>query len=95
MIMVVFGAGASYDSNPSANPMLIGPALSSYEQTLEAARMPLAKELFQDREMFSEKLSLYPRCHPIIPLLRSENQIEQILQGFLDDAVKGEKMFFT
>ena len=82
--MVVFGAGASYDSNPSAEPKIM--ALSDYEQTLEAARMPLANELFEDREMFDEKLSRYPRCHPIVPYLRSTNQVEQILQGFLNEA---------
>ena len=84
MIMVVFGAGASYDSNPSAASEQTN-VLSSYEQSLEAARMPLANELFQDREMFDKKLSRYPRCHPIVPYLRLTNRVEQILQGFLNE----------
>jgi hypothetical protein len=63
MILVIFGAGASYDSIPSRPP-------SQYIRAQLASRLPLAKELFLTRGVFSETLSYYPQCHPIVPYLQ-------------------------
>ena len=64
MIMVIFGAGASYDSVPSRPPHLHQrPSLSS--------RPPLATELFHDVDFVNSSLDLFHECHPIVPYLRS------------------------
>ena len=61
MIMIVLGAGASYDSSPDY-PM----------GTVKAAesRMPLANELFSNRQLFSDVLKLYQQCYPILTHIR-------------------------
>lgn len=64
MILVIFGAGASYDSLASLPPG--GP-----QYTANVSRPPLANELFSDREFFAEALSRFPDCHPIVPYLQS------------------------
>jgi len=76
MLMVIFGAGASYDSNPSIRP---GPAR-------EEDRPPLANELFDDRAAFASALSKFPRCSPIIPFLRGTQAVEQELERLQNDA---------
>ncbi len=58
--MVVFGAGASYDSVPSRPPN---------RYTMEF-RPPLSDELFADRPLFVDAVSRFERCLPIVPLLR-------------------------
>jgi hypothetical protein len=76
MLMVIFGAGASYDSDSSR-------AIKSYG-SLEH-RPPLADELFAPRGLFDEVLSKYPECHPIIPILRAVSatrSVEQMLEEF-------------
>lgn len=74
MLMVVFGAGASYDSVPARPP-------KDYPELLH--RPPLANELFDDRPDFVEIISKLDKCTPIIPLLRRRHQdasVEQVLQ---------------
>lgn len=82
--MVIFGAGASYDSIPGASPSL------DYSSSLQQeTRMPLTTELFQGRREFNNALAMFPRCRPIFPLLRNSNNgksIEQILQTLQDDS---------
>src|SRR6266404_7192809 len=63
MLTVIFGAGASYDSNPSRQPGKASVAAEAY-------RPPLANELFGDRELFSAAIARFERIHPIIPRLR-------------------------
>src|SRR5438105_2029867 len=68
MLMVIFGAGASYDSDPtrpSANYVLPTPH-----------RPPLANQLFDNRPEFAHDLSYFPECIPIVPLLRHADAIE-------------------
>lgn len=60
MFMIIFGAGASYDSVFSCRPDLSGPF---------ADRPPLAAELFQER--FTDWIARFYECKPIIPYLRS------------------------
>ncbi len=64
MIMVIFGAGASYDSVPFRPPL-------HYPRNALASRLPLAGELFLDSGIFQKQLVRYPQCHPIVPYLQS------------------------
>jgi len=72
MLMVVLGAGASYDSVPflTGNP--------GYRE-----RPPLADELFQDRPDFLNVMQRFPVCQAIIPLVQmpaSGGTVEQVLE---------------
>ncbi|SRR6266849_3164487 len=77
MLLVVFGAGASFDSVPHF-PL----RASAYE----IFRPPLANELFGDRRPFVEVMQLYGDFLPLIPRLRGEVQVEQILARFQEEA---------
>jgi hypothetical protein len=81
MLMVVLGAGASYDSVPSRPP--------KYWQTMEQ-RLPLANQLFDDRVEFSEVMSRFPSCLSIIPYVRSISSsgrtVEQVLEQLQSEA---------
>jgi hypothetical protein len=80
MLMVVFGAGASYDSIPSRVP--------SGAIKLEE-RLPLADELFDDRPEFVSAMVDFPRCQPVIPYLRQlppGSTVERVLEGFQAEA---------
>jgi len=79
MLMVIFGAGASYDSDPARRP---NEGLPDY--TLD--RPPLADELFDNRQTFAEILSTLPECSPIVPLLRGTRGIEQRLERLQNEA---------
>ena len=83
MLMVVFGAGASYDSIPALPP-------KRGEQAAGAGfyRPPLSNELFADREPFSTVLANYPQCHPIVPFLRhlEKTSVEEVLEELQDEA---------
>lgn len=65
MLMVVFGAGASYDSSPTYPPGSPNPYLFDMED-----RLPLADQLFDDRPNFREALRRFPTCKPIVTPLR-------------------------
>ena len=60
MLMVILGAGASYDSIPHLRASRSGPM---------AQRPPLANELFEER--FAGVLSYYPQLQPIVPWLQN------------------------
>jgi hypothetical protein len=64
MMMVIFGAGASYDSVPSRQP-------STYNRALLPTRPPLADELFLPDGLFAESLASFPKIRPIVPYLQS------------------------
>lgn len=72
MLMVVFGAGASYDAVPSR------PAAPPYSDL--DARLPLANQLFDDRPLFSAVMQQFPRCQAIIPWVRNVPNVEQVLE---------------
>ena len=84
MLMVIFGAGASYDSHPSESPPREdGPQISNHD--VENNRPPLANQLFDDRPEFSDTLRRFPECMPIIPRLRHPQEglsVEEVLQKF-------------
>jgi len=76
-LLVIFGAGASYDSAPA-----FPPSTRPYE------RPPLANELFQNRPTFVEMMQKFPECQPIVPWLRdlpSGTTVEQRLEEFQAD----------
>lgn len=62
MHLVIFGAGASYDSLPSLPPTGVR----------DPCRPPLASELFLTGNAVVERsLSKFPQCGPIVPYLRN------------------------
>ena len=79
MLLVIFGAGASYDSNPRRPPMEYG--------GLEF-RPPLANELFDDRPFMSAMINSFERCQPVIPYLykREGFSVERELQSLQEQA---------
>jgi hypothetical protein len=81
MLMIVFGAGASYDSVPAFPPGLT-------PEVEEQFRPPLANGLFENRGWFASILSKYPECRPIVPLLRDLKgaSIELVLQELQNEA---------
>lgn len=81
--MVIFGAGASYDSFSSAPP---GPWGQPGGRQNFSARPPLANELFQDFPAFRDHLLKYPQCRPLIPLLQSAPDVEEVLGNWQADA---------
>jgi len=80
MLMVVFGAGASYDSAPSL-PTGVRP----FE-----FRPPLADELFDDRPFFSDLAQKYGRMLSVVPLLRERDgrSVEQTLERLKAQSVR-------
>src|ERR1700721_2550176 len=79
MLMVIFGAGASYDSVP-AHPPNIRPYLEN--------RPPLANQLFANRPQFAAALAEFPECHAVVPWLREPKgaPLEGMLQRLQDEA---------
>ena len=57
MLMVVFGAGASYDSVPNVPIRSDGPP-------------PLAQHLFDDRPVFNAAIARFRECRPLVSRLR-------------------------
>jgi len=84
--MVIFGAGASYDSAsdypppvPDRDPRVAYRSKTGHEQF----RPPLANELFENREMFRSVLQRFPECKALVTRLHHpspsvEEQLEQI-----------------
>jgi len=67
MLLVVFGAGASYDSAPDFWPP------SGRGHPLEEDRLPLANGLFDLRPIFVEAADRFPDCKAILPRLRAKD----------------------
>lgn len=87
MLLVIFGAGASYDSVPhlppsranNASQSNFGHVIQRSVAKYEEFRPPLANQLFEDRSLFMAALQSFPECKPIIPLLRGGQPVEQQL----------------
>lgn len=78
MLMVIFGAGASYDSYASRRPQ-------NYPPSALPDRLPLADHLFDDRAAFNAVMDRFPKCGAIIPTLRDrqgQETVEQVLQRY-------------
>ena len=79
MLLVIFGAGASYDSAPHLPlPQIRGAAIPYWED-----RPPLANELFDIRRpRFAHIMQSIPECLPIIPYLQKNSEsflVERVL----------------
>jgi hypothetical protein len=72
MLLVVFGAGASYDSMPEIRPRVPYPRFLDQQARLsfEDDRPPLANELFGNRPQFVTAMDRFPDCKALIPCLR-------------------------
>lgn len=80
MLMVIFGAGASFDSVPSRPPQQY-PDLEH--------RLPLAADLFADRERFTDTMTRFSDFIPLVPVLRrppANLSVEGMLQQFQTEA---------
>lgn len=92
MLLVIFGAGASYDSVPHHPPP--GPnftALSipsvSIPAPVEADRPPLADRLFDSRPIFVDVMRQFRQCMELVPLLRKRDiSVEKELAKFQEQA---------
>src|SRR5437867_2108861 len=83
MLMVIFGAGASFDSCPTYPPGSSAPGFGGDPRNKDF-RPPLADELFENRPMFAEAIERFPQCQPIVPRLRSLHgeTLEAVLEEF-------------
>lgn len=81
MLMVIFGAGASYDSVPPISTRHLLATVSEIR-----CRPPLASELFEVRDNFDEAAAAFPRSRPLISLLRvaSETAEGPVLEAELE-----------
>src|SRR5207247_9160964 len=79
MLLVILGAGASYDSLPAYWPRNLG----EFEE-----RPPLADELFDNRAIFGEAMTGFAMVQPIVPLLqrRHGQSLERRLQELAQEA---------
>ena len=88
MLLVIVGAGASYDSAPSRSPS------DSHIYRELSHRPPLANQLFGDRPYFGEVMNKYPRCldiAPRLPHLPEGVSVETVLQGLQLESKKYPK----
>lgn len=103
MLMVIFGAGASYDSSPDFPPPQPRASVANYgplpdaPDPREAWRPPVTNQLFLDpNDKFGDIVQKYPRLHGIFPFLRSPQKgrsVEQQLELYMDEAwVDQERM---
>jgi hypothetical protein len=99
MLMVIFGAGASYDSSPDFPPPL-PPSLGGYAPGFPAPyippnprefwRPPLASQLFLDPNgVFGDIVEKYYKLLPILPQLRrpsNDRSVEEELESWQAEA---------
>ena len=89
MLMVIFGAGASYDSIPAHPPHAGAFFKTATNRSVIGSdqRLPLANELFADRTDFARWILQFERCQPIIPLLRKASE-NSMVEGALENLQK-------
>jgi len=87
MLMVVFGAGASYDSAPSRLPR-------EWPRERLQYRPPLANELFGTTDEYRDAITRFPRSRPILPRLqgvvREGGSVERELERLQEEADAGD-----
>ena len=87
MLMVVFGAGASYDSVLSRPPW-------EYSRERLHYRPPLANELFGTTDEYRDAITRFPKCKPILPRLqgvvRQGGSVEVELERLQEEADAGD-----
>jgi hypothetical protein len=99
VLLVVFGAGASFDSvphlPPPAPPSEGGAVQNNWTPVKEVTvaphefvRPPLANQLFDTRPIFVDLMEKFKDCQPLVPLLRqSGTSIEKKLAEFREQAM--------
>ena len=94
MLMVVFGAGASYDSYPSIRPPT-GFLLPGSSERFADVRPPLASQLFSDRDAFAKVTTVFPDCRPVIPFVRhiTHSSVEQVLEDLQLNAQQNHRRY--
>lgn len=70
MLMVIFGAGASFDSSPTYTLGMVPPGATETDRDNDFNRPPLAKDLFANRPVFIEAVDAFPQCKTIVHRLR-------------------------
>lgn len=86
MLMIIFGAGASYDSCPTYPPNVPINEKNGLKAEDEYGRPPLAKDLFSNRPQFRDILDKFHHCKGVVPKLRAgrvltgEKPLEEVLQ---------------
>ena len=70
MLMVILGAGASFDSSPTYTLGMAPPGTSQTDRDNDYHRLPLAKDLFANRPLFIEAINAFPQCKTIVSRLR-------------------------
>src|SRR5438128_4029828 len=89
LLLVILGAGASYDSAPSYRPDTSSDAQGGHRPSLaDQYRPPLADQLFDDRPNFSEWFMQFPECLPLITNLRHRDKgtsVERVLEAYADE----------
>jgi hypothetical protein len=73
--MVIFGAGASYDSSATYGMGAGPPDATEIDAFNEYYRLPLAKDLFANRPLFIDAIDEFPQCKTIVPRLRNPDVI--------------------
>jgi hypothetical protein len=94
MLLVIFGAGASYDSVLHLPPPSFhtggqsnfGVSILQERQPHEDSRPPLANQLFDDRALFVQVMNDYGACKPLVNLLRGNVHVERQLAKFEEEA---------
>lgn len=79
MLLVIAGAGASFDSVPSR---------SDLSSSVEEARLPLADGLFSSAPRYQELQARFPEILPVVPKLAGRPEgttVEDVLAGFVED----------
>jgi hypothetical protein len=98
MLMVIFGAGASFDSAQAYRPIYrSGGASQNFGVSALPSdggpwRPPLAAELFRDpNHAFGHIVQRYPKLSDILPYLREPSNgrsVEEVLESLQDEAVE-------
>src|SRR4051794_21035544 len=81
MLTIIFGAGASYDSDPDKSSIV-------QQSDYDVIRPPLAKDLFAKR--FGQQAMMHPDAATLIPQLRraarkNPPEVEQELENISND----------
>src|SRR5271154_7113734 len=90
MLMVIFGAGASYDSSPTYTIGMQPP--DEADPNNKENRPPLAKDLFENRPLFIRAVDAFPQCRSIVPrfrdpaVLAGQKSLEALLQDLEGEA---------
>jgi hypothetical protein len=91
VLLVIFGAGASYDSVPDFVPgaRLKARVAAAAGGNPEDLRPPLANELFDNRPLFVNAMTRFPEFLPLVPILRKKGvAVEKELARFQAQADK-------